>query len=152
MQLTDRHMPAGQDVVAEEIDGEVVIVNLQNGNYYSLTQSATLVWAGLQQHASVGQIRDRLALRYRGDVTVMNKDLEDLVRALEAEQLIRRLPGSEDSPQHAEFEPNEPSSGEQEEYLPPMFERFTDMGDLLLLDPVHEAEDEKGWPHAKTNA
>jgi hypothetical protein len=30
-----------------------------------------------------------------------------------------------------------------------VFERFTDMGDLLLLDPVHDVEDEKGWPHPK---
>ena len=40
----------------------------------------------------------------------------------------------------------------QESYQAPVFERFTDMGDLLLLDPVHEAEDEKGWPHPKGNA
>jgi hypothetical protein len=23
------------------------------------------------------------------------------------------------------------------------------MGDLLLLDPVHEVEEQKGWPHSK---
>jgi hypothetical protein len=30
---------------------------------------------------------------------------------------------------------------------PPALEKFTDMQDLILLDPVHEV-DERGWPHA----
>ena len=28
----------------------------------------------------------------------------------------------------------------------PIIEKFTDMQELLLLDPIHEV-DEKGWPH-----
>jgi hypothetical protein len=30
-----------------------------------------------------------------------------------------------------------------------MLERYEDMQDLILLDPVHEVEEE-GWPRAKT--
>ena len=33
----------------------------------------------------------------------------------------------------------------------PALERFTDMEDLLLLDPVHDVE-EMGWPHVNPNA
>jgi hypothetical protein len=29
----------------------------------------------------------------------------------------------------------------------PLIEKFTDMEDLLLLDPVHDV-DARGWPHA----
>lgn len=155
MQSTEKYEPAGQDVVAEEIDGEVVIVNLKNGNYYSLTQSATLVWAGIQEHISVKQIRERLAQRYRGEADAMNRDIDELLRALELEQLIRRW---SDADAHADdgaagdaTVAGAASATEQVDYLAPVFERFTDMGDLLLLDPVHEAEEEKGWPHAKDN-
>jgi len=152
MQLTERYEPAGQDVVAEEIDGEVVIVNLRNGNYYSLTQSATLIWAGIQEHASVVQIRERIAQRYRGETDAMNRDMDELIRALEGEQLIRRLPDSGAiTPGAATVIEAAPAAGPVA-YLPPIFESFTDMGDLLLLDPVHETEEEKGWPHAKGNA
>lgn len=152
MQLTERYEPAGQDVVAEEIDGEVVIVNLKNGNYYSLTQSATLIWAGVQENATVLQIRERIAQRYRGETDAMNRDMDELISALEAEQLIRRLPDSgAATPDAATVTEGAPAAG-QVAYLPPIFECFTDMGDLLLLDPVHEAEEEKGWPHAKGNA
>lgn len=149
MQSTERYEPAGQDVVSEEIDGEVVIVNLKNGNYYSLSQSATLIWAGIQEHAMVMRIGERVAKQYRGDAESMNRDTEELIRALEVEQLIRRLPGSDVNVPDGAMLTGGASAAEQVDYLPPIFERFTDMGDLLLLDPVHETEEEKGWPHAK---
>jgi hypothetical protein len=31
-------------------------------------------------------------------------------------------------------------------FQPPLFEKFTDMEAMLLLDPVHDVDDE-GWPH-----
>jgi hypothetical protein len=33
-------------------------------------------------------------------------------------------------------------------FIPPTFEKFTDMEDMLLLDPIHEV-DEEGWPMAR---
>ena len=37
------------------------------------------------------------------------------------------------------------------DYAPPAMSKYTDMEDLLLLDPVHEV-DEVGWPVAGTPA
>jgi hypothetical protein len=152
MAHTDRYEPAGPDIVSEEIDGEVIIVNLRNGNYYSLSQSATVVWAGIQEHATLERLQQDLQKRYDGETGSMHRDLAELIRALDAEQLIAVRSASE-APAAGEVPAAEPdAAGEQEAYRPPLFERFTDMGDLLLLDPVHEAEDEKGWPHARGNA
>ncbi len=151
MELTDRYEPAGQDIVSEEIDGEVIIVNLKNGNYYSLTQSATVIWAGIQKHVTLEQIRNGLLIRYSGDTSSMDQGLAELIKALEAEQLITQQAAPETGSPIDEPPAGEPPAGEKEAYLPPVFERFTDMGDLLLLDPVHEVEDEKGWPHVKRN-
>ena len=152
MALTDRYEPAGEEIVSEEIDGEVIIVNLRNGNYYSLSQSATVIWAGIQEHATVERLQEHLQRRYTGETGSMGRDLAELIQALEAEQLITLRSASE-APAAVEASPaNAAAAGEKEAYRPPLFERFTDMGDLLLLDPVHEAEEEKGWPHAKGNA
>ncbi len=154
MAAMDRYEPAGPDIVSEEIDGEVIIVNLGNGNYYSLSQSATVVWAGIQARATVEGLGHRLRGRYSGDPGAMDRDLAELLQALEAERLIALRNGAEAAAptgvpaSAAEAE----AAGKMEAYLPPLFERFTDMGDLLLLDPVHEAEDEKGWPHPKGDA
>ena len=146
MALNDRYEPAGQDVVAEEIEGEVVIVNLNNGNYYSLGHSGSLAWAGIQRRASLQQMQEWQQQHYSGDPEVMNLELERLLQALEEEALIRRVA---DSASVAPAEPPGPPESGKQVYQTPLFERFTDMGDLLLLDPVHETEEEKGWPHAK---
>lgn len=138
--------------MSEEIDGEVIIVNLKNGNYYSLTQSATVIWAGIQEQATLEDIRHRLQRRYAGEPASMSQDLAELIQALETEQLITLCSPSEAPSTDGVAPADGRTAGEQEAYLPPQLERFTDMGDLLLLDPVHEAEDEKGWPHAKGDA
>lgn len=33
----------------------------------------------------------------------------------------------------------------------PVIEKFTDMADLLLLDPIHEVDETAGWPRANPN-
>lgn len=82
MELTDSFEPAGQDVVSEEIDGEVVIVNLKTGNYYSLTQSATVIWSRLARGETLEQIHGVLQRRYLGDAGVMCQGLADLIHAI----------------------------------------------------------------------
>ena len=80
----------------------------------------------------------------------MGQGIAELIKALEAEELIAPS-GAEGTSLADDPRATEPPSGDKQTYQPPVFERFTDMGDLLLLDPVHEAEEEKGWPHAKRN-
>ena len=150
MALRDSYEPAGPDIVSEEIDGEVIIVNLRNGNYYSLSQSAAVIWAGIQQRSTLERLQHQLETRYSGETAAMSRDLAELIRALETEQLIVPRPPAEDAA--AASAPDGDATAAKETYRPPQFECFTDMGDLLLLDPVHEAEDEKGWPHAKGTA
>jgi len=153
MAPTDSFEPAGPDIVSEEIDGEVIIVNLRNGNYYSLSHSATVVWAGIQERATLEGLEQRLQRRYSGEIGSLGRDLAELIRALETEQLItRRSTPEAPAATNGARANGTAAAAEREAYRPPSFERFTDMGDLLLLDPVHEAEDERGWPHAKGDA
>jgi hypothetical protein len=37
------------------------------------------------------------------------------------------------------------STGQSRQFVPPVLERYDDMEDLLLLDPVHDV-DAQGWP------
>jgi len=41
--------------------------------------------------------------------------------------------------------------GERVPFVSPSFTTFTDMQDIILLDPVHEV-DTQGWPHASADA
>ena len=144
-----RYELVGDDIVSEEIDGEVIVVNLANGNYYSLSHSAAAIWVCLQKAAPLHAIEQHLRQRYSGEPEVMAQGLRDLIEALETEELI--VPSSANGG-GAPAEPLPEPSGEKLAYQAPVFERFTAMGALLLLDPVHEVEGQKGWPHPKDDS
>ena len=64
------------------------------------------------------------------------------LRSLEAESLIRS------SANGASASPPAPGASDGAAlgaFAPPAFEKFTDMEELLLLDPIHEVGD-TGWP------
>ena len=55
------------DVVPEAADGEVVVVNLKNGRYYSLAASGTEIWTGIVEGLNVAGLSQLLQDRYAGD-------------------------------------------------------------------------------------
>ena len=57
----------GPEIVHETIDGETVIVNLENGNYYSLRNVGVDVWNMIESSATLEDITNALTLRYAGE-------------------------------------------------------------------------------------
>jgi hypothetical protein len=45
--------------------------------------------------------------------------------------------------------PLELPASEMREFQPPVLESYSDMQDILLLDPIHEVDDKAGWPNPK---
>jgi len=39
--------------------------------------------------------------------------------------------------------------GDRLEFSAPRLDKYTDMQQLLLIDPIHEVSDEQGWPKVK---
>ena len=129
--------PNSPPVIHETIDGEAIIVNLVTGTYYQLTDSGAHVWEALEAGIPATEIGQLLAERYGVEGTVTDADVAALVRELQDEELIVPDPSGTRRPVAA--------GNGTSEYRPPRLSKFTDMQDLLLLDPVHEV-DETGWP------
>jgi hypothetical protein len=70
-------------------------------------------------------------------------ELSAFIESLEAEQLV--VP----DPLDATGAPLAPA-GPALPWEPLALETFTDMQELILLDPVHEVEPSQGWPVART--
>jgi hypothetical protein len=130
-------------VIAEVIDDEAIIVNLDSGAYYSLRDSACAVWELLAQQLTVPAVAQGLAVRYAGAPADIQAGVEALVVELLREQLLAPVEGSA-SPAPLQ---THSGNGNRPPFQTPVLEKFTDMADLLLLDPIHEV-DEIGWPHA----
>jgi hypothetical protein len=131
------------DVMMESFEGEVIIIHMKRGNYYSLRGSAPLIWDMIGQGCSLEKTGDYLAARYPAQEEEVRGSLRTLVEELIAEDLIAPLAA-------APTASNETFSNVKVDgpFTPPLLERYTDMQELLLLDPIHEV-DETGWPARK---
>jgi len=135
------------NIVSEAIDGEVVIVNLVKGDYYSLFKTAADIWSSIERGTTRSDIVESLQHNYDCSDVDLAAEVDRFITKLDAEGLIAISESDESLPA---LELNE--STQTAKFEPPAIEKFTDMEELLLLDPIHEADEEKGWPNAKQTA
>ena len=132
------------NVVSETFEGEVVIVNLESGCYFSLLGSATRIWQQLESGpSSIKTIEEVLAQSYICiDVNIANAVESLLSRLIKEELIVLEDPALAIPPMNLDQQAAGPRPFE-----PPTLEAFTDLQDILLLDPIHDV-DEAGWPVA----
>jgi hypothetical protein len=126
----------------ETIEGEVILIALDTGTYYSLRESGADVWEGVARGASQDEIVAALASRYDGSPDEIETAVADLLARLEEERLIEAA----DDGDASGWAEADAAPATKSPFVTPAFEKHTDMQDLILLDPVHEV-DPRGWPH-----
>ena len=132
-------------VVSEIIDGEVIVMNLKSGNYYSSDKVGAVVWAWMEEGKSEAEMNRLARGRYRASAQAIHDDLQAFLSRLLEEGLVREI-----------VAPHNGASGAvggghvagQEAFVTPQLCVYTDMQDLLVLDPIHEV-DAMGWPTPK---
>lgn len=130
----------------ETIDGEAVIINLDNGNYYSLTEAGSTVWDLIARRVSLAEICRQICEMYQGDCSQMESSVRELLAQLQQENLIVSATG-ETAPNDIAVE-STTANGNGNSKVPfklPVLQKYTDMQELLLLDPIHDVDD-TGWP------
>ena len=129
-----------RQVIHRIIDDEVVMIDLETGNYFTFRGSATRMWACIEAGMSSRETLEHLQESFEGDPSVMEQGIRWLLDQLLEENLI--VPTDEPRTRSVSLA----SEGERQGYSDPAFEKYDDMADLILLDPVHEIDQEKGWP------
>ena len=132
-------------VIFEETDGEVVVVDLVRGIYYYLTGTAAFLWMALHAGQSVGETATRLS-EVAEDGDEVSADLERFALSLMREGLLE----SRDAIADSEFSVPDLQVFVTGAYAPPVIETYSDLQDILLLDPVHDVDD-SGWPTPRSN-
>jgi hypothetical protein len=127
-------------VTSENMDGEVVAIHLASGLYYSLRGSAAFVWSALEIGTTVEELAALFVVHYGLDQDQTRKDMEQFLTHLAGEDLIKQGTTA------ASLNDIRPVTGQP--YSPPHLEKFADLQELLLLDPIHEV-DPRGWPYEK---
>ena len=133
----DSHIGADQrleldagNVAAKEIDGEILVMNVANGMYYSLDGVGAVAWKLLAGGYSLRQTASVLAATYEVDVATTLDDVTGLAIELVDGALVS-VSGADPSDTEAvvpEVEATTP-------YALPELKSYSDMADLLALDP-----------------
>jgi hypothetical protein len=131
-----RHALNRADICSEEIDGEVIVINLTTGCYYSLGGSAAATWS----MAVAGWNADEIAAHFSSDQLSPEEIEAEVVRFLGYLCAENVLHAAHDLPRE-----EVPGLAAAQAFAVPQIEKFTDMQELMLLDPIHEVS-EAGWP------
>jgi len=79
---------AGGDVAFRDLDGEMVLLDLRSGVYFSLDAVGARIWQLLQQPASLDRVRDALVDEYEVSALRCAVDLLAFVAVLRDKELV----------------------------------------------------------------
>ena len=123
----------------ERLDDEVIAIDLDTGAYFALDGIAAVCWSMLASGGAVDAVVDMMAADFEAARDTVQSDVQRFVAELVQMHLLTPV-DREPIPVDAARALNPDG-----EYRPPAIERFDDLEELLVLDPIHEV-DEAGWP------
>lgn len=144
----DTKFNVSPNALFESFDNEIIIINMQSGTYYSLDATALGIWNLAQARHTVQTIIEATQNSYTGDADAISEAVMGLLEELEGQGLLVRAE-AEAIAAPSDASPVKDSGLDScPMFQAPVVSKFTDMEDLLLLDPIHEVDD-TGWPRAK---
>jgi hypothetical protein len=139
-------------VVFENYEDEIVLINLDSGNYYSLAAEAAAIFCLVEKGLTRDEIIHNILQKYSGNSEDIQSAVNQFMERLQREELITSTEKTIDDNNRKHNEEMEPLLNLQKPLFSiPVLNRYTDMQDLILLDPVHEV-DEAGWPNPQQDS
>jgi hypothetical protein len=136
------------NVVHDTIDGEVLAIRSDTGAYYSMQGPSATAWCGLISGGDPQRVAARVAEHHGAESSAVAEAMEAFGAHLVAEALLVEadaLEGDGVGAAASSGEPDLPAETRGQAWEPLHFEKYSDMQDLLLFDPIHEVQP-AGWP------
>jgi hypothetical protein len=134
----------GPNVVHETVEHETIIIQLEHGTYYSLTEAGACVWDVVLRGGNAADAVAAVTASYEVASETVAPAVAALLETLVAEGLL----AVDDAAPALPLSVATAIDAGRRPWTPPELARFTDMQELLLADPIHEVAD-AGWPHVK---
>jgi len=77
------------DQVSTELDGETVLMSIEQGNYYGMDKILSRIWALIEKPVAVSALRDQLMNEYDVKREVCEKDVLNVLNELSKENLLK---------------------------------------------------------------
>ncbi|MDH7445522.1 PqqD family protein [Aquimarina sp. 2201CG14-23] len=127
-------------VIADIMDDEIIILNMESGKYYSAMNTGAIAWQTLSNGYTIEEASEIISKHFAISNDLVLKDLNTISTQFLADGLIMTS------------EVKKPvinvDVSAYKTYTTPEITTYTDMEKLLLMDPVHEVEN-MGWPNKK---
>ena len=137
------------NIVHENVDGETIILNLDSGNYYSIVDVGADIWNYIEKGAPISEIMPLIRENYECFQGGEENAVNSFINQLQQEGLVIPI----DDKLNASLLPRNwkeqiTAKKNKAVFNAPVLNKYSDMQDLLLLDPIHEV-DATGWPSIK---
>jgi Coenzyme PQQ synthesis protein D (PqqD) len=132
--------------VHERFGEETVILNLDSGSYYSAEGTGSVIWSLVSDGVSEAAILQRMRAEYAGNGDEIAGATAKFLDQLVSESLVEVADIADGGGEQELTLAGAPSKTNA--FSLPLLQKYTDMEEMLLLDPIHEV-DEHGWPSAR---
>ena len=78
-------------VLETQVDGEIVLMSMEEGYCYGLDAIGSEVWLALRSPATLEQLQSMCRDRYAGDPVIIDNDVAELLSKLRAERLVEAV-------------------------------------------------------------
>lgn len=120
-----------EQVASDIFDEEVVVVDLAQGNYYSIQGGGKYLWDLLQGGLDFSTFKQEILARYAVDRGLADL-FEQHINILKTENLIEDI-------QPVDAKSIDARTDWPDNLTEPSIEVYKDLQDLLLLDPIHQS-------------
>jgi coenzyme PQQ synthesis protein D (PqqD) len=147
-------------VASDIIDGEAIILHHTSGDYFSADGTGALIWKWICEAKSREEILGALEGSFPGASGEIAVALDAFLADLLKHELMAEVkPDGEMT--NGTTSPGKANSLVADSALtlhlakiagrfsPPVLHVYSDMRDVLLVDPIHEVEEAAGWPVPK---
>lgn len=76
------------NLVASEIDGEMVILNIESGHFFQLNQIGSRIWEALETPTTLGDLYRAMEDRFDVDQQTCRRDIAEFVDLLSKNDLV----------------------------------------------------------------
>ena len=129
-------------VYADYADDQYIVLNYVTGAYYSFDKASSIVLRALTNGCDPKSIAASFEERYGSECDALDK-VNSFANKLKSLDII--IPGGDDNGAAEDF-----IVSVADDLMPDLdCEVYTDVADLLLMDPIHEVDEEAGWPVQK---
>jgi coenzyme PQQ synthesis protein D (PqqD) len=140
MTMNDVFRANSPRVIFENIDGELILVHMEKGAYYTTDEVGASVWELIESRCTFAEIVETLAAQFDAAQDEIEVATTAFLRRLQEEDLIAC-----DGPAGDRAPVRRPLPIAKRPFRAPDLLAYQDMQDMLALDPIHDVE-ATGWP------